>query len=89
MYLAVATRPDLAYSVGILSRFLDSPTEEHWNAGKRVLRYLSGTTDIGITYGHDGSNNLIAYSNADWANCVNTRRSTSGIVLMLNGGPIT
>jgi len=47
------------------------------------------TTDIGITCGHDRSNNLLAYSDADWANCVNTRRSTSGIVLMLNGGPIT
>jgi len=72
MYLAVATRPDLAYSVGILSRFLDLPTNEHWNAGKHVLRYLSGTTDIRITYGCDGSNNLIAYSDADWENCVNT-----------------
>jgi len=89
MYLAIATRPDLAYSVAILSRFLDSPTKEHWNAGKRVLRYLSNTTDIGITYGHDKSDNLIAYSDADWANCVNTRRSTSGTILMLNGGPIT
>ncbi|KMQ87251.1 rna-dependent dna polymerase [Lasius niger] len=88
MYLAVVTRPDLAYTVATLSKFLDSPTDEHWNAGKRVLRYLAGTTDIGIMYGRDRSTKLVAYSDADWANCVNTRRSTSGVVL-LNGGPVT
>lgn len=89
MYLAVVTRPDLAYTVATLSKFLDSPTDEHWNAGKRVLRYLAGTTDVGIMYGCDRSTELIAYSNADWANCVNTRRSTSGVVLLLNSGPVT
>lgn len=88
MYLAVVTRPDLAYTVATLSRFLDSPTNKHWNAGKRALRYLAGTTDLGITYGRDKSNELVAYSDADWANCVSTRKSVSGVVLLLNGGPV-
>jgi len=44
--------------------------------------------DIGITYGCEKSNELVAYSDADWANCVYTRRCTSGVVLLLNGGPI-
>lgn len=89
MYLTVVTRPDLAYIVATLSKFLQSPTNEHWNAGKRALRYLAGTTDFGITYGCDKSNELVAYSDADWANCADTRRSVSGVVLLLNGGPVT
>ena len=88
MYLAAVTRPDLAYTVATLSKFLDSSTGEHWNASKRVLRYVAGTTDLKIIYGRERSNELVAYSDADWANCVNTRRSTSGVVLLLNGGPI-
>ena len=50
MYLAVATHPDLAYPVQALSRFMANPGYAHWSALKRVLRYIKGTLDYGITY---------------------------------------
>ena len=88
MHLTVATRPDLAYIVSILSKYLENPSREHWTAAKRVLKYLAGTVDIGIVYGRDDSNELVGYSDADYAACTESRKSISGVVLMLNGGPI-
>ena len=49
MYLIV-TRPDLMYGVSLISIFMSSPTMSHWLATKRILRYLKGTTDLGIFY---------------------------------------
>ncbi|XP_071653754.1 uncharacterized protein [Temnothorax longispinosus] len=90
MYLAVGTRPDIALAVSNLSQFLDNPSMDHWKAAKRVLRYLQGTIKLGIVY--DGKceqpNKLIAYSDADLATCVDTRKSMSGVTLLLNSGPI-
>ena len=51
LYLTSNTRPDLAYAVGVLSRFVAAPRTSHWLAAKRVLRYLAGTVDHGIAYG--------------------------------------
>ena len=67
MYLAVSTRPDITFSVNNLARFNSNPQKEHWTALKRILRYLKGTTNIGILYKHDGSNKCVGYSDADWA----------------------
>lgn len=50
MYLMVETRPGLAYCVGILSRFMENPSTKHWIGVQRILRYLKGTVDYGITY---------------------------------------
>lgn len=50
MYLAVGTRPDIAFAVSNLSQFLTNPSLEHWKAAKRVLRYLQGTVELGIVY---------------------------------------
>lgn len=90
MYLAVATRPDIAFIVSNLSQFLSNPSLEHWMAAKRVLRYLQGTIGLGIVF--DGNskdlNILNAYSDADFATCLDTRKSVSGVVLILNGGPM-
>ena len=88
MHLAVATRPDLSYAVSTLSKFLENPSKEHWSAGKRVLKYLAGTVDVGLTFCRDSSNELVAYSDADFAACVDSRKSISGVVLMLNDGPV-
>ena len=49
MYLT-ATRPDIMYGVSLISRFMESPKDSHWQAGKRILRYVSGTKDLGIMY---------------------------------------
>ena len=89
MYAAVATRPDIAYIVNQLSQFLESPSKAHWQCAKRVLRYIKGTIDKGITYSVGGQlNQLIAYSDASWASEPESRKSVTGIVLMLNGGII-
>lgn len=79
LYLAVYTRPDIAFAVGALSQFLSNPGWEHWVAAKRVLRYLKGTEDVGLTYRKDKCGVVLAgASDADWAGNVDGRRSTSG-----------
>jgi hypothetical protein len=88
MHLAVTVRPDIAYTVGVLARFLATPTSTHWQVAKGVLRYLSGTADLGINFG--GSKpGLIGYCDADYAGDLKTRRSTTGYVFLLNGGAIS
>ena len=66
MWLMLATRPDIYYFVGQLARFTSNPTNEHWMAGLRVLRYLQGTKDIGITFNGNLSQKLVEYSDAYW-----------------------
>ncbi|UYV64518.1 hypothetical protein LAZ67_3001075 [Cordylochernes scorpioides] len=86
-YLSQRTRPDIAYAVGILSRYCDNYTREHWEAGKRVLRYLKSTKDFGITYRSPGKP-LIAFSDASWASDVVDRKGVSGHLIILAGAPI-
>src|SRR5436189_6313179 len=88
MYAMVCNRPDLAYAVGLLSRFQSDPGIPHWNAVKRVLQYLVGTTNYTLCYG--GSNVLLqGYTDADWAGDLDERKSTSAHVFLLNGGAIS
>ena len=67
MYLSVATRPDIRHSVSVLSQFNKNPNEEHWGAAKRVLRYLKGTSRLGLIY-RGPVNKIIGYADADWGN---------------------
>jgi hypothetical protein len=82
MYLMTGTRPDLAYLVQQLSQFLNNPGPEHWNAAVRGLRYLKGTLSLGLTLGGPSSPHgiLHAYSDSDFASCVDTRRCIGGYV---------
>lgn len=66
------TRPDLAFSVGVVSRFMDKPTEKHLQAVKGILRYIKGTLDYGLTYTR-GENRVILteYSDSDFENDMN------------------
>jgi len=91
MWLANATRPDIAHAVGMLSRKIRSPDGDDWVAAKRVLRYLAGTIDDGITYGGEGHQEAElgpAFSDSDWAGDQVQRKSTSGYVVKMNGGPV-
>lgn len=75
----VHTRPDVAYSVGIVSRYMERPTVLHLNAAKRILRYIQGTLEYGLVYSKDSSNNVLTgYSDSDLAGHVDDRRSTGG-----------
>ena len=76
----------IAFAVGVLSRFMSCPEQDHMRAAKGVLRYLRGTTRLGVVYG--GSEPLQGFVDADWAGDVDGRRSTTGFVFTLNGGPI-
>ena len=89
MYLSICTRPDIAYAVSNLAKFTSKPTNAHWTALKRVLRYLKGTVDYGIQYTRGESGECIGYSDADWAGDINDRRSTSGYLFMISGGAVT
>src|SRR5436305_6692729 len=87
MFSACVTRPDITCAVGQLSQFLNNPSSKHMLTVKRVLRYLQGTPSLGIMYGPPPSC-LMGYSDVDWAGDVNTRRSTTGYVVMLNNGAV-
>ena len=88
MYLS-STRPDLVYSVSLISRYMSNPTETHLQAAKRILRYLKGTSDYGIMYKRSSSTDLIAYTDSDYAGDSDDRRSTSGYVFLLGSGAIS
>ena len=88
IHLSNTVRPDIAFAVNYLSRFMESPEISHWNAAKHILKYLKYTRELGISYKR-GSNNLIGYSDADFAGDRVTRRSTSGYVFTYAGGAIS
>jgi len=89
MWLMVGSRPDLAYAIGRLAQHSQSPTEYHWIAIKRVLRYINGTKNHGILYDRSLPINLKGYSDSDWAGCRNSRKSTSGYIFLVAGGAVS
>ena len=90
LYAAMVTRPDIAYAVQALGRHLQSSTDEHFTAGKRVLRYLKGTKYLGLKFGLCASEATIkGYADADWASDRDTRRSVTGYLFMLGGAAIS
>lgn len=89
MYLMVATRPDIAFAIGVVSRFMEQPTEAHVNAVKRIMRYIKGTVKYGIRFDARAGKVLIGSSDADYAGDTETRRSTSGRVIMFCGGAVS
>jgi ribonuclease HI len=90
-YIALSTRPDIAYAVNQLSRYIANPGQSHWQAGKRVLRYLKGTAKSSLLYkDYDGNQNtrIEIFCDADWAGDTEDRKSTTGVIIKLNGCPI-
>ena len=82
-YLA-HTRPDLAFSVGYVSRFMQRPTTEHQLAAKRIIRYVVGTLDHGLHYPRcPRAAHFVGYSDSDHAGDIDTSNSTSGILFFL------
>ena len=89
LYISMHTRPDIVYAVSELARHCSMPGEAHWVAAKRVLRYLHGTRDKGLTYRSTQGMKLMAAADSDWAggwrDKVGGTKSTSGYVITLAG----
>lgn len=88
LYASIRTRPDIASAVRAVAKFNDNPGKKHWTAVKRIFRYLKGTISHGISFSR-GGRGLLGYCDSDWANDPNDRRSVSGYVFLLAGGPIS
>ena len=89
MYAMVCTRPDIAHAVSVVSRFMGNPGKEHWQAVKRIFRYLRGTSDVGLIYGGDTHCLVTGYSDSDYAGDVDSRRSMTGYVFTLSGSVVS
>ncbi|KAG5869020.1 hypothetical protein JTB14_025909 [Gonioctena quinquepunctata] len=89
MFAAVVSRPDIAYSVGVASRFLNDPSKTHWNAVKIIIRYLNATSELGIHYSKEEQLQLSGFSNSDYASDKDTRKSTTGYIFKLCNGAVT
>ncbi|CAL9007313.1 unnamed protein product [Prunus brigantina] len=94
MYL-IATRPDLMFVVSLISRYMESPTELHYQTAERVLRYLKGKTNLGLFYKKETRNKkedggeLMGFSDSDYAGDLDDRKSTSGYVFMLSSAAVS
>ncbi|UYV81595.1 hypothetical protein LAZ67_20001645 [Cordylochernes scorpioides] len=83
LYLANCTRPDSMFSVTRLAQFASNPGRRHWQAAKHVLRYLHGSINLSLVYRQTDSNDVCAYSDADWASDIDDRRSNSGTAITI------
>ena len=88
-YAAIATRPDLSVAVSMLSQHMINPSSDHWSGVKRVLRYMKGTLNHGLVFAAENHFSLYGYSDADWAGCAETRKSTSGQVFRLGNATVS
>jgi transposase InsO family protein len=89
LYLSTNTRPDIAASVGILSKRIMQPREHDLNEVKRIIRYLKGTSHVKLQLSFDSpSLKMMSYSDADWAEDSTDRKSNTGAICQLNGGTV-
>lgn len=87
-YLAF-TRPDVSFAVNKLSQFMHSPSQLHWQALKRVLRYLKGTIHQGLHLKRGSPLHLKAFSDSSWGGISNGGRSTTAYILFLESNIIS
>ncbi|XP_048498244.1 uncharacterized mitochondrial protein AtMg00810-like [Beta vulgaris subsp. vulgaris] len=88
IYLTLS-RPDIAYVVSAISRFMQKPMKRHLEAVRRILRYVKGTIYYGILYRNDKEFEVVGYCDADYAGDLDTRRSTTGYVFNLGSGAVS
>jgi hypothetical protein len=99
LWLSTRTRPDIAQAVGVLTRFMSAPGQQHWDAAMIVLRYLKGTPKLGLLFRKEtaeiwgstsnNSQEILAYADSDFAGCKDTRKSTAGSVFISGGAAIS
>lgn len=88
IYLII-TRPDIAFSVHILTQFMQHPTADHMEAAVKLLRYIRSNPGQGILLAASSAAELNAYCDSDWATCPMSRRSTTGFCMLLGSSPIS
>ncbi|XP_077328892.1 uncharacterized protein LOC143963199 [Lithobates pipiens] len=89
LYLTTATRPDIAATVGILCRKVSMPNKRDWNAVKRIIHFLKGTSHYKLKLPVSDESTLTGYVDANWAGDTSDRKSTSGYLFFLSGGAIS
>ncbi|XP_060202737.1 uncharacterized mitochondrial protein AtMg00810-like, partial [Lycium barbarum] len=83
------TRPDLTHAVNQVCQFMEAPTTTQWQGVKHILRYLAGTVNFGLRITSKSSLKVVGFSDADWAGCAVTRRSTTGLCVFLGANCIS
>ena len=76
------TRPEIVFSIGLVSRFMEIPSETHMKPAKRILRYLKGTLDYGIFYSASNKFKLMGYCDSDYAGDIDDRKSTTRLLMI-------
>lgn len=88
LYL-INTRPDLSYSIKLLSQFMDARQLPHYHAIIKVLIYLKGTLGQGLFFLVSSKLEIVAYSDANWVNCPDTRHSTTGFCVFIGNSLVS
>jgi hypothetical protein len=90
MYLMTATRPDLAYPIGLLARFMSNPSAMHQRALNRIWQYIAYSANFQLTYKPDSSSDILSgYCDSDWGGDFGTRKSTTGYIFLYKNSPIS
>ncbi|KAH9660217.1 hypothetical protein KPL70_024138 [Citrus sinensis] len=89
MYVMVCTRQNISQAVSMVSRYMHDPSKSHWLAVKWILRYLYGTVDVELLFKKDCGQQCVGYCDSDFAGDLDKRRSTTGYVFTLGGGPVS
>jgi hypothetical protein len=89
MWLAIASRPDVAYAASLLGQFNANPSDEHLTAAKRVLRYLKGTSNLSLQLDKHDDDLLVGWCDSDYAGDIVTRRSTGGYAFKVYGSTVS
>lgn len=88
IYLII-TRPDIAFSVGVVSRYMQEPRKPHLEEAKKILKYVNTTLDVGLFYKKNAEFSLQGFADADFAGDLDDRRSTSGFVFLCGTASIS
>ena len=87
-WIAVGSRPDITFVIGQLAQYLENPSQIHWEAAKRVMRYLKSTKEKKLVYGANERSGLTSFTDADGAS-QDHRRVISGFAVLIDGGAVS
>lgn len=89
MYAMVGSRPDLAYAVGMVCRYMSNPGKDHWLAVKWIMRYLKGALELNLTFTKGDKFEVRGYCDSDYAADLDKRRSIAGYVFTVGGNTVS